>query len=195
MDPLTQAEVIAKKKANTSKIGMLVFLGSWAMMFAACFYSYTLLRVLDGGWPLDGMPALPVVLPGVNTLILLASSVCIHLAVRSIRRGKQTAFLGWLVATPLLGFVFTGLQILLWTDLIGEGLTHQTGAYGSAFYFLTVFHALHVVVGLGMLVSVVPKARRGGYTPDDHHGVVLVSMFWHFVDVVWVLMYLMIFIA
>ena len=98
-------------------------------------------------------------------------------------------------ASSILLNLFTALQILLWTDLIGEGLTHQTGAYGSAFYFLTVFHALHVVVGLGMLVSVVPKARRGGYTTDDHHGVVLVSMFWHFVDIVWVLMYLMIFVA
>lgn len=192
---LSQAEVIAKKKENTSRIGMLIFLGSWAMMFAACFYSYTLLRVLGGGWPPDGVPPLPTVLPAVNTLILIVSSLSLHLAVRAIRAGRQAAFVRWLIATPLLGFVFTGLQILLWTDLIGEGLTHQTGAYGSAFYFLTVFHALHVVVGLGMLVSVVPKARRGGYSADSHHGVVLVSMFWHFVDIVWVLMYLMIFVA
>ena len=195
MEPITQAQVIARKQANTSTIGMLIFLGSWAMMFAACFYSYTMLRISGGGWPPDGMPALPVVLPAINTVILLASSLTLHLAIKSLRAGRQKSFTRFLMMTPLLGFVFTALQIVLWNDLMAEGLTHQTGAYGSAFYFLTAFHALHVVVGLGMLLSTVPKAMKGIYTRESHHGLKLVSMFWHFVDFVWILMFLWVFLV
>ena len=174
---------------------MLIFLGSWAMMFAACFYSYTILRVSAGGWPPDGMPALPKALPAFNTLILVASSACLHLALKAVRQDRRKAFIRFLVATPLLGLVFTALQILLWQDLLGEGLTHQGSSYGSAFYFLTAFHALHVVVGLGMLFSLLPKAIKGQYTAQNHHGIKLVAMFWHFVDIVWFFMFLMVFIV
>ena len=89
MTPFTQSEIIAKKKENTATIGMLIFLGSWAMMFAACFYSYTLLRISAGGWPPDGMPDLPKALPALNTLILLASSYSLHKAVLSVRESNQ----------------------------------------------------------------------------------------------------------
>ena len=195
MTPLTQSEIIARKKENTATIGMLIFLGSWAMMFAACFYSYTLLRISAGGWPPDGMPDLPKVLPALNTLILLASSFSLHKAILAVREGNQKSMVRWLTATPLLGFAFTGLQVLLWTQMTGEGLTYQTGSYGSAFYFLTAFHALHVIVGLGMLLSTLPKAYRGVYTADSHQGIKLVSMFWHFVDLIWILMFLFVFIA
>ena len=195
MKRLTQSEIIAKKKENTATIGMLIFLGSWAMMFAACFYAYTLLRVSSGGWPPDGMPALPKTLPAINTLILLASSFSLYRALAAARSNQQQALVRWLSATPLLGFAFTGLQILLWNQMTGQGLTHQTGSYGSAFYFLTAFHALHVVVGLGMLLSTLPKAYRGVYTADSHQGLKMVAMFWHFVDLIWILMFLFVFIA
>lgn len=164
------------------------------MMFAACFYSYTILRISGGGWPPDGMPSLPKTLPAINTVILLASSLSLHLSLKAIREGRHKSFVRFFVTTPLLGLLFTALQILLWRDLMAQGLTHQTGSYGSAFYFLTAFHALHVVVGLGMLFYTLPKALRGHYTAQSHHGIKLVAMFWHFVDLVWIFMFLWVFL-
>lgn len=193
MESNPQAQLVQRKKDNTATIGMLIFLASWAMMFAACFYSYVILRVSSGGWPPDGMPALPIVLPSINTLVLIGSSASLHLAIRAVREGKQKAFVRWLILTPVLGFIFTILQLVLWQDLMGEGLRHTSGSYGSAFYFLTGFHALHILVGLVLLIRVLPRALRGEYTPKSHHPIRLVAMFWHFVDLVWIFMFLSVF--
>ena len=193
MESSPQAQLVQRKRDNTSTIGMLIFLASWAMMFAACFYSYAILRVSSGGWPPDGMPALPIVLPSINTLILISSSLSLHMAIRSVRKGDQRSFVRWLVLTPVLGALFTVLQVVLWQELMAEGLNHTSGSYGSAFYFLTGFHALHILVGLLLLVRVLPRALKGEYTPERHHPIRLVAMFWHFVDLVWIFMFLSVF--
>ena len=183
----------AREKAFTSYIGMLIFLASWAMMFAALFYTYASLRSRMVSWPPDGLPDLPVVLPGVNTAVILASSLALHLSLRSLKR-DDGRFLKWLWTSIGLGVLFLVLQVVLWGSLWQQGLKWSSGAFGSVFYAFTAFHALHVVVGLGILVLLVPRAKRGEFTPRKHIGVKISGMFWHFVDAVWITMYVTLFL-
>ena len=188
-------QVIAQRRNNTATIGMLLFLASWAMMFAACFYSYINLRIAGGGWPPDGMPDLPVKLPAVNTLLLGLSSLTLHWAIEAAKKDQTKKLVRLLVGTLFLGALFFILQVVLWRSMMGQNLTHQTGSYGSSFYFVTGFHALHVIVGLGMLLFQTIKSARGRISAESHHGLKLVAMFWHFVDIAWVGTFIMVFLA
>lgn len=195
MEAPSQAQIIARRQDNTATIGMLIFLASWAMMFAACFYSYINLRIAGGGWPPDGMPGLPLKLPAANTLVMALSSLTLHRGVQAIGKGESAKLIRYLIATLGLGCLFFALQVTLWQSMMAQNLTHQTGAYGSAFYFMTGFHALHVLVGLAMLAVQVPKAVLGKLSAESHHGLKLVSMFWHFVDLAWLATFVMVFLG
>jgi cytochrome c oxidase subunit 3 len=169
---------------------MTIFLGSWAMMFCALFFAYGMARARAVDWPPAGLPALPIALPALNTALLLGSSLSLAEALKRARRG-QTRELARLVALTFgLGAAFLALQCVVWRGLWNGGLSMKTGgAYASVFYGLTVFHALHVVVGLLLLLWVFFRALGGRYEKNPTP-VRLCAMFWHFVDVVWVLMFL-----
>lgn len=183
------------ERRSTAYVGMVVFLGSWAMMFGALFFAYTAVRLRATSWPPLGAPELPILLPGINTLVLLASSGTMHLALRGLRRGRLDQFRGCLLATIGLGSVFMGLQLVVWIDLWRQGLHLDTGTYGGVFYLLTVFHALHVLVGLGLLIWLVAPAMRREASVPRRVPVKLASMFWHFVDAVWLLMFLAVYLV
>jgi cytochrome c oxidase subunit 3 len=174
---------------------MVVFLGSWAMMFAAIFFAYAALRLRSPSWPPFGAIPLPLAIPTLNTLVLLASSGTLHLALRALRRHDIDLFRWWSLATLTLGTAFLALQLLVWLDLWESGLQLRSGVYGSIFYVMTAFHALHVVVGLGFLIWLTAPALRRNARPFGTVPVKLASMFWHFVDVVWVLMFLAVYVA
>jgi cytochrome c oxidase subunit III len=171
-----------------------VFLASWAMMFAALFFSYAFVRSSQAAWPPPGVPILPIGLPAINTAVLLASSLTFAYGLRELRRGKRAVFQRALAATILLGVVFLALQIHVWRSLSLAGLHFGSGLYGSVFYTLTAFHALHVAVGLAILIGVFVRSLLGKYTEHNTTSVRLCTMFWHFVDVVWILMFLTIYL-
>lgn len=183
-----------KGEEQSSSLGMVIALGSWAMMFAAMFYAYLGARARFEVWPPPGVPHLPVALPAVNTAVLLASSGVIAYAVRELGRGRKRLLSPLLGAGVALGLAFLGLQLVVWRDLWLAGLLPSSGLYGSVFYGLTGLHALHVLAGLGVLAVVLGKALRGAYSTENAYKVRLVAMFWHFVDVVWVLMFLSIYV-
>jgi cytochrome c oxidase subunit III len=166
--------------------GMVLFLGSWAMMFGALFFCYALLRIRAPFWPPLGVTELPLGLPGLNTLVLLLSSATTQRALSGLRRGRLAQFRLHLLATILLGSLFTALQCAVWIELWGRGLRLDSGTYGGLFYLLTVFHALHVLVGLGLLLWLLAAPRRLPVT--------LASMFWHGVDAVWLVMFLTVYV-
>src|SRR5882724_3072298 len=132
----------------TASLGMIVFLGSWGMMFGALFFSYGIVRVHATMWPPPDLPALPLVLPGVNTVALAASSLVLRRAERAIAGDDARRAARAIAAAALLGSVFLGLQLVVWLGLYEAGLTLSTGTYASVFYLMTCFHALHVMVGL-----------------------------------------------
>jgi len=191
--PATLAREIAEEPA-LAYAGMVIFLGSWAMMFGALFFSYAVLRLGAPVWPAPGFAPLPLGLPGINTVLLLASSRTLAVALSRLRGGQLERCRNGLLLTIALGVVFAALQCRVWVDLWSSGLRLDSGAYGGTFYVLTVFHILHVVVGLGLLARLVaPLARRSPVAPS-RVAATLAAMFWHFVDVVWLAMFVAVYV-
>jgi cytochrome c oxidase subunit III len=174
--------------------GMVIFLGSWAMMFGALFFSYVVLRVSAVVWPTPGFARLPLALPAINTLFLLASSRTLVIALAHSRGGRLERCRNGLLWTIALGAGFVGSQCKVWADLWSGGLRLDSGAYGGTFYVLTVFHILHVLVGLGLLARLVaPLLRRAPAAPPRVHAA-LTAMFWHFVGAVWLAMFVAVYV-
>ena len=181
------------EKEATSTLGMVMFLASWAMLFAALFFAYAALRARADVWPPPGF-RLPLGLPLANTTVLLASSLTLALGLRDLRAGRARRLAAWLGLTLALGATFLALQIVVWRSVWQGGLRVDTSVYGSVFYALTVFHALHVLAGLGVLAWLLHGALRGAYGAAKHAPVRIGAMFWHFVDVVWIVMFLAVYV-
>jgi cytochrome c oxidase subunit 3 len=174
------------------KLTMLLFLGTEVATFGAGFVYYFFIR---GGevWTEEALPELVVsgdVLSSlviINTLILIASSFTIHYAHHALLKGNRQRFVRLLGATLFLGLVFLGGQVYEYYEfIVHEGFTVTQGAYGSAFYGLTGLHGLHVSLGAVLIGILFIRALFGHYSAEKHVSVSTVSMYWHFVDVVWV---------
>jgi|TARA_B100001079_G_scaffold198219_1_gene171841 cytochrome c oxidase subunit 3 len=124
-------------------------------------------------------------LPALNTLLLLLSGVTLTFAHHALREGKRNQIVGWLVATIVLGVLFLGFQIAEYGHAYHDGLKLTSGIYGSTFYMLTGFHGFHVTVGAIMLTVILYRVQKGHFSADSHFGFEGVAWYWHFVDVVW----------
>ncbi len=173
----------------TAWVGMVVFLASWAMLFASLFFAYALVRSHAPSWPPADQPVLPLALPALNTAALAISALAMERAMRSLRAGRARRAATALAAAAALGFVFLVLQGVVWLGLYRAGLEPSGGPYPSAFYTLTVFHALHVLVGLLALGWLAVRARGGAYGALRLLPVRLWAMYWHFVGAVWLAMF------
>jgi cytochrome c oxidase subunit 3 len=182
------------KEEFTSSLGMIIFLASWAMMFSALFFVYGFVRLQARTWPPSGAPALPLGIPALNTAIIVISSFTFARGLAALRRGKKGVFQRMVAVTFALGALFLGLQVSVWSSLAKAGLHVSTGIYGSVFYGLTTIHALHVAAGLLILLWVFLRSLRGIYSEHNHINVRLCTMFWHFVDAVWVLMFVTLYV-
>lgn len=169
----------------TAWLGMVVFLGSWAMMFAALFFAYGLVRARAPAWPPVDQPDLPLLVPALNTAVIGLSSAALVVALRALQSGRR-APARWLLCASALGAVFLVLQAIVWARLWNSGLVPSGGPFASVFYALTAFHALHVLVGLAALAWL---TRRAAARRASLLSVRLWSMYWHFVGVVWVVLY------
>ncbi len=182
------------REDRTAFLGMVVFLASWAMMFAALFFGYGIVRAKSAVWPPAGVPPLPLALPAANTVVMGLSSGAVLFALRSVRRDRNEALTAGLMTAFALGAVFFALQVHVWSGVYARGLRPDSGIYGSVFFGLTGFHALHVLVGLVGLAWLAMRSRRGAYAAAKHLGVRLWAMYWHFVGAVWGLMFLLVFV-
>lgn len=183
------------RKDATAWMGMVVFLGSWAMMFAALFFAYGMLRARMPAWPPPDLPALPLLLPAANTLVIAASSLALQRALSAARAGRLAAVKTALGAALVLAAGFIGLQVHLWRGLWQAGLRPDQGPYPSVFYALTLFHALHVLVGVVALVFLLAGAVRGAHQPGRHLALRLWTSYWHFVGAVWLLLFVTLFVV
>jgi heme/copper-type cytochrome/quinol oxidase subunit 3 len=174
---------------------MVIFLGSWAMMFGALFFAYGMVRARATAWPPPDLPELPLLVPGLNTLVLAASSAALQFAVRWLRSGKMARVGPALAASLALGALFLALQIVTWRSLFDEGLTPSGGPYPSVFYALTCFHAVHVLVGVVALAWLSRCAFLGKYSAARFLPVRLWALYWHFVGAVWGVMYITIYVV
>jgi len=169
-------------------------LASWTMLFVALFFAYAVLRLRAPAWPPDGLPPLPRALPFLNTLVLLASSAVLHLGVRPEAEDRPGSLRRALLGTLALGSLFLALQLAVWVPLWRSGFRIDSGTYGSIFYSLTVFHAVHVLAGLVALAVLLPGAFSGRLVSGRASTVRLSAMFWHFVDAVWVVMFVAVYL-
>jgi len=164
------------------KLGIL----SEAMLFGALFAAYFVIRSESGGWPPNGQERPELILPGLNTLLLLSSSVTMQWAVRSIGRGAVATMRRALRVTLLLGSIFILVQGY---EFATNGFGLDAGVFGSTFYTLTGFHGAHVLAGLGFMAIVATRARHGLISAERHTAVEAASYYWHFVDAVWVVLF------
>ena len=163
-------------------VGMLMFIVTEASLFVMLFFSYFYLGRNQPLWPPDPPPSLR--LPLVMLAVLVTSSVVLHLGERALERGARTLARPALALTMLLGLMFLGLQTLEYVKK-SEMLLPTTSAYGSIVYAITGFHALHVVVGVLLLGFVLLLPALEPTPRPPHRPLWAVSMYWHFVDAVW----------
>ncbi len=176
----------------TARIGMLIFLGSWVMLFAGLLFTYGLVRSRAPIWPPPDQPRLPLLLPGINTLAIAAASAALVAAQRALRAGLQRSSGARLAAAALLGALFLALQIEVWSSVWRAGLVPSGGPYPSVFYALTVLHALHVAAGLVALAILAARALAGR---ARRLAVDLWTMYWHAVGAVWVVLYASVYVS
>jgi cytochrome c oxidase subunit 3 len=173
-------------RIDAQLLGILLFIISEAMLFGSFFTAYFFIRVVqDSAFP----PApfdFPVAVAGMNTAILVTSSFTMHYALHSIKRGNRTGLQVGLAVTFLMGAVFLGTQI---NEYFKTGFAISDGAFASVFYGLTGLHGAHVFVGLTLLGVSNVRTLRGHFTPDAHMGVECTGIYWHFVDIMWIIVY------
>jgi cytochrome c oxidase subunit 3 len=159
------------------------------MLFGSFFAAYFFVRVVNPGAPSTWPPhpyEFPIFVAGVNTCILVTSSFTMHWALQSIKRGERKAFLAGMVLTFLMGLAFLCTQAI---EYLNVGFNTGSGAFASVFFGLTGLHGAHVAIGLSLLLVVTIRGFRGHYSPEHHHGVELPGIYWHFVDVMWIVVY------
>jgi cytochrome c oxidase subunit 3 len=169
--------------------GMWFALGSVVMLFAA-FSSALIIRTISNDWqPLSVPSAL-----WASTAILFASSVTLEVARRALRRADDGAFKQWLSITTLLGGLFVGGQLLAWKQLMNKGIYLSTNPHHSFFYLLTSLHGLHLLGGLLALGYIFIGAIRNRFTPERHVSVDVAAIYWHFMDGLWIYLFILLFI-
>jgi cytochrome c oxidase subunit 3 len=178
-------------RVDAPLLGMFLFIISEVMLFGAFFTAYFFLRVVaKDDWPHAGTE-LPVLIAGINTAVLISSSLTMHWALHGAKSGNRFALRAGLFSTFLLGVTFLTVQI---NEYVHIGFSPQDHAQGSIFYGLTGLHGAHVFIGLTLLLFATIRAFRGHFTPTEHRGVEIPGIYWHFVDVMWIVVYSAIYI-
>jgi cytochrome c oxidase subunit 3 len=180
-------------RVEPALLGMLLFIISEVMVFGAFFTAYFFIRIVAEGhtwFPIDGKD-LPVAVAGVNTAILVSSSLTLHWAQTSIKNGNRFGLQAGMSATFLLGLTFLFIQI---NEYVHIGFAPQDHAQATIFFSLTGLHGAHVTIGLILLGMVTIRAFRGHFSPEHHHGVEIPGIYWHFVDVMWIVVYTTIYV-
>jgi heme/copper-type cytochrome/quinol oxidase subunit 3 len=176
------------------KLGMWIFLGSEVMFFTALIGTYVILRFAHpDSWKPPGQ-VLNIPVTAVNTFLLICSSVTMVKAFAAVQDGFLRQLRLWLVATCMIGATFVGVQVYEYTHLIEKGFVPSEGLYGSTFYTMTGFHGFHVTMGVICMIYVTLKAFRGKYTQADHRGVEVIGLYWHFVDLVWIILFTIVYL-
>ena len=194
------------------KLGMWVFLLSEVMFFTSLIGSYVILRFAHPDQFAAPGEVLNVPLTAMNTFFLICSSVSMVKAFAAIQKGDQKGLKLWLLVTIVIGSIFVGIQAYEYNVLIAEHFVPaaaEYGAmgrgvhegpvvggplYGATFFTMTGFHGAHVTIGVLCLIFVLVRAMRGAYSATDHRGVEIIGLYWHFVDLVWIILFTIVYL-
>jgi cytochrome c oxidase subunit 3 len=184
-------EANRSSRVDPQFLGMYLFIISEVMVFGAFFTAYFFIRVVGGApWPATGTE-LPKLIAGINTCILVSSSFTIHWALECAKKGNRFGLQAGMLTTFLLGCTFLFVQI---NEYVHIGFAPQDHAQGTIFYGLTGLHGAHVFIGLTLLAMVTVRAFRGHFSPERHSGMEVPGIYWHFVDVMWLVVYFSVYI-
>jgi len=187
-------EANQSSRIDRQTLGILLFIVSEVMLFGSFFASYFFLRVVvhPSAWPPHPFE-LPVAVAGMNTAILVSSSFTIHYALEAIRKGNKSGMKLGLVLTWILGLTFLFVQI---NEYVHLGFSARTESFGTIFYSLTGLHGAHVFIGLCLLTAATIRAFRGHFDkdPEKHLGVEVPGIYWHFVDIMWIVVFFTVYI-
>ena len=178
---------------SNSKLGMWVFLGSECLLFGALISTYLLYngRALSGPTPTD---VYNIPFTSVSTFVLLMSSLTMVLAVSAAHRGEERRLRLWLTTTAILGASFIAGQVYEFTAMYREGLGFTTNIFGSSFFALTGFHGVHVTLGIVLLLALLVLSLRGQLPAEQAEVVEVIGLYWHFVDVVWIIIFTVVYL-
>jgi cytochrome c oxidase subunit 3/cytochrome o ubiquinol oxidase subunit 3 len=182
----------AVARLDNRKLGVWAFIGSESLFFAALIAMYMVYRGRTGP---PSHEALDINFTAILAFILLMSSLTMVLALKAIREGNQGGLRFWLGATIFLGLCFLGGQVYEFYELVHhEHVTLTNSLFGASFFTLTGFHGTHVAVGAIWLGAVLARAYTGGFTPQNYIAVEIAGLYWHFVDLVWVVIFTLIYL-
>jgi heme/copper-type cytochrome/quinol oxidase subunit 3 len=175
------------------KVGFWTFIGSECLFFATLISTYMVYkgRSITGPYPSE---ILDIPLTSISTFVLLMSSLAMVLALDGVQRGSKSKALIWLGAVIVLGSTFLGFQVYEFNHFVHEGLTLQTNVFGSSFFVLTGFHGAHVTVGVIWMITLWILAARGKLNPGNALRVEIAGLYWHFVDVVWIVIFTLVYL-
>jgi cytochrome o ubiquinol oxidase subunit 3 len=165
--------------------GFWVYLMSDSLLFAVLFATFGVLGRNYAAGP-SGADLFDLRLVAVNTSLLLTSSITYGFAMLEMAKTRMSSMMGWLAVTGLLGAAFVGIELYEFSHMISEGATPQRSAFLSSFYALVGTHGLHVTVGIVWLVTLMVQVRQRGLIADNQRRLMCLSMFWHFLDVIWI---------
>lgn len=171
--------------------GLLTFLASESLMFGGFFVAYLIYRGAAAAWPPEETEV-ELLLPAINTIILVSSSFVIHKGDTAIKQGDVGGLRKWYLITAVMGAIFLAGQVYEYMNL-GYGLA--TNIFSNCFYLMTGFHGLHVFVGILLILGVLWRSRRSGhYSESKHTGVEMAEIYWHFVDIIWIVLFTLLYI-
>jgi cytochrome c oxidase subunit 3 len=176
-------------------MGMYIFLASEVMFFGSLFAMYFYLFGSHLVWPPPPPAAEPEFyvswwpIPTINTVILLSSGVTCHFGLEALRHANRSRFFVLWISTIILGIGFEGGQLYEFIAAFARHLDLTANSFASAFFIMTGFHGAHVLGGLILLGLILYRAARGQFSPQNHVGVAAVTLYWHFVDVVWIFLF------
>lgn len=178
---------------DTRKLGFWTFIGSETLFFGSLISTYMVYKgaAVTGPYPHE---VLDIPVTSVSTFVLLTSSLAMVLALNAVQRGGRAGALTWLAATALGGLIFLGFQAYEFTTFYHEGLTLTVNVFGSSFFVLTGFHGAHVSVGVLWLVTLWILTLRGKIGSADALKVEMAGLYWHFVDVVWIVIFTLVYL-
>ena len=179
---------------DSAKMAVWAFLGSECLFFGSLISTYLLYRSRTEGGP-EPSEIYDIPYTSVSSFVLLMSSLTMVLALAAIQRGDHRQLRIWLLATAFLGMSFVGGQIYEFTTFVEEGLKISTSPFGSSFFVLTGFHGAHVTVGILMLLSLFGMSVFGRLQTDDARKVEMVGLYWHFVDIVWIVIFMIVYLV
>lgn len=189
----------AAQQKEASNLGMWAFLATEVLFFGGLFAVYTVYRMLYYDAFVAGSQEMDVLLGAINTAVLLASSLTVALGVHAVQRGNNRGLVRFLGATIALGLVFLVIKGFEYSHKYTEGLIPGVrftfeGPDHSELYFILYFvttglHALHMIIGIGIMTAMIIMTRRGRFSPEYYNPIEISGLYWHFVDIVWIFLY------